>query len=287
MGRKGQSITLSVSESEKRALEKLALKLGMRWGDRPNISRLIVAIAHQELRLHPHPPWNHEEIAAIRQAIRILSDAGYTNDTLILARLLLESSHLMDPLRTEIEKLLAQPPIPWRLELQDYIQRQIPFQLAYCDAAERAWTFTIRHARFQVREYRQYLECWCEETDGSRDLPELQHNRCLRLDRIPDAALHSVRGNWQPGLDQIPVELHLSGGLSYAYEARVEDVSSDRLSEFPKIRRVVRRVSNTFWLLREVLSYGDECVIVSPVSLQERLRQKVRSLLDQYANRLP
>ena len=41
MSRKGQSITLSVSERDKAALEAIALEFGMMWGDDPNISKLI------------------------------------------------------------------------------------------------------------------------------------------------------------------------------------------------------------------------------------------------------
>jgi hypothetical protein len=36
MSRIGQSITLSVSEKEKQALEILASEFGLFWGDKPN-----------------------------------------------------------------------------------------------------------------------------------------------------------------------------------------------------------------------------------------------------------
>jgi hypothetical protein len=49
MSRKGQSITLSVSERDKTQLEAIALQFGMKWGDDPNISKLIKAIAQHEL----------------------------------------------------------------------------------------------------------------------------------------------------------------------------------------------------------------------------------------------
>lgn len=52
MSRKGQSITLSISERDKAALEKLAREFGMTWGDRPNISKLVEAIARARITDH-------------------------------------------------------------------------------------------------------------------------------------------------------------------------------------------------------------------------------------------
>ena len=39
---------------------------------------------------------------------------------------------------------------------------------------------------------REYLECWCEEPKGNQDLPELSHDWCLRLDRIPKAITTAI-----------------------------------------------------------------------------------------------
>ncbi|KAM3107283.1 hypothetical protein [Phormidesmis sp. 146-33] len=49
MSRKGESITLSVTAIQKEALEALALQLGYTFGDRPNISKLVGAIADGDL----------------------------------------------------------------------------------------------------------------------------------------------------------------------------------------------------------------------------------------------
>ncbi|MBO1047505.1 MAG: WYL domain-containing protein [Dolichospermum sp. DEX182a] len=61
MSRKGQSITLSVSERDKAELEAIpterfaiALEFGMMWGEDPNISKLIKAIAQHELISNNH-----------------------------------------------------------------------------------------------------------------------------------------------------------------------------------------------------------------------------------------
>jgi hypothetical protein len=283
MSRKGHSITLSIHERDKAQLEQMAIAQGMLWGDRPNISRLVEAIARGELLIGRNNDWSEARIRALHQAIGALIDAGHPDVAQSVAQLLVERSELSIPLRAELERFLATSLVPWRVTIGQYIQRQQPFRLTYQDAAERLWNFTIYYARIVPYERRQYLECWCEETEGSRDLPELQHNRTLRLDRISDAALTPVPGNWRSHLDTIDVELHLLNGLAFAYEAKTADSQNDWLEDCtPPVRRVIRRVSNLFWFYRDVLRYGEDCLIVSPASVQERFKQKLQALYDLY-----
>lgn len=281
MGRRGQSITLSISDRDKAQLEQIAREQGMLWGDRPNISRLVEAIARRELLIGRNNDWSEEQIRALQQAIWSLVDTGQTEQAQIIANLLLERSELSIPLRNEIEGFLNTPLIPWRLKIDQYIRRQTPFQLTYRDAADRPCSFTIRHAKIQLRERRQYLECWCEETEGNQDLPELQHNWSLRLDRIPEAALQTVQGQWRGNLDTIDVEMHILAGLAFAYQARPEDIVNEWMPDRPH-RKVIRRVSSSFWFFREILPYGEECVIVAPESVRDRLKQKLLSVCQSY-----
>lgn len=283
MGRRGQSITLSISDRDKAQLEQIATEQGMLWGDRPNISRLVEAIARRELLIGRNNDWSETRIRTLHQSIQALIDAGHPESAQIVAQLLAERSELPIPLRSEIERLLETPLAPWRLEIDQYIRRQMPFRLTYRDAVDRPWSFTIRHACITTYERRQYLECWCEETDGNQDLPELQHNWTLRLDRIPDAALGSVRSQWRPALDYLEVEMHLLKGLAFAYEAKTTDISNEWLSDRnPPVRHIVRRVSSTFWFFREVFRYGEDCIIISPEPIRERFKQKLHALCEVY-----
>lgn len=282
MSRKGQSITLSISDQDKAQLEAIALELGMKWGGRANISKLVEAIARRQLLIAPNNDWTESRIKALDRAIDALTDAGNILAAQAIASLLLERSELPIPLRSKIEGFLGNPPPAWRLEIERYIRRQQPFELSYQDAAGRLWSFTVRYAKITTHEERKYLDCWCEETEGNQDVPELVHNWSLRLERIPEAGVVPIKGEWQSSLEQLEVEMHLLGGLAFAYQAKPEDVTDEWLADRERVRRVVRQVSSTFWFTREVLRYAPDCVVVSPQSVRDLLRQKLRSLSTQY-----
>jgi hypothetical protein len=282
MSRKGQSITLSISERDKAELETLALEFGMKWGEKPNISRLVEAIARRELLLGNNNDWWESRIRALDRAMRGLIDIGQNEQAQEIAKLLLERSELSIPLRTQIEDFLGNPSPAWRLQVDRYIQRQQPFQLSYQDASHRVWNFTARHARITNHEKRQYLDCWCEETEGNQDIEELQHNWCLRLDRIQDAAVVEIAGEWRSHLAEIEVEIHLFGGLAFAYQAKPEDTLTEWIPERQRVKKVIRKVSSTFWFIREIMQYTPDCVVVSPENVRDRIKQKLLTLCDLY-----
>jgi hypothetical protein len=280
VSRKGQSITLSVQERDKDQLKAIAAEFGMTWGNEANISQLIKAIARGTLRVAANHDWSVERINTLNQVRNLLIDAGHINAALAIAHLLLERGELSIPLKQEIQQFVEQPTLPWRLQIERYIKQQQPFKLSYQDAAERIWNFTIRHAVIVHHEDRQYLDCWCEETEGNQDLPELTHNWSLRLDRIPvETRVIPVKGQWQPSLSQILVEIHLLKGLAFAYRTKTGvDEVNEWHPDLPQVRQVVRRVTSAFWFFREVLRYGEECKIIGPEAVRDRFRQKVQAL---------
>ena len=52
MSRKGETITLSLDASDKAALMQIAAAFGCHWGDKPNISELVKAIAQGRLKVY-------------------------------------------------------------------------------------------------------------------------------------------------------------------------------------------------------------------------------------------
>ncbi|MBD2293097.1 WYL domain-containing protein [Anabaena sphaerica FACHB-251] len=283
MSRKGQSITLSVSERDKAELEAIALEFGMMWGeDNPNISKLIKAIAKRELIVGKNHDWQDFRIRALHRCIGALTDIGQNEQAEIIANLLLERSELSVLLRKEIEGFLNHSRPSWRLQIDHYILREQPFQLSYQDAAERVFNFTVRYAKITPHEKRQYLDCWCEETEGNLDIPELQHNWCFRLDNINEASVMNITRKWLNNLDQIDVEMHLYKGLAFAYQTKAEDKTVEWLPDQPQVKRVIRRVSNTFWFIREIMQYSSDCIVVSPENVRSLIKKKLIEQCQRY-----
>lgn len=283
MTRKGRALTLSISDHEKAQLEQLALNFDQTWGDNPNVSKLVKAIAKGELRIAANHDWSRDLISALNLARTQLIDDGKLSEALIIANLMLERSELSQPLRQEVQDFVNKPSVPWRLDIEQCIRRQRPFRLTYQDAAGRIWNFTVRHAKILPYEDRQYLDCWCDETEGNTDIPELIHNWCLRLDRIPEEAVISpADGHWQPELAHVDVEIHLLNGLAFAYRSKQNfDITNEWKADL-QVRRVVRRIHHTFWFFREVLPYGADCAVISPEHIRYRLSQEIANMLKHY-----
>jgi len=283
MTRKKRSITLSIEEHEKVQLEALALEFDQTWGDNPNVSKLVKAIAQGKLRLAANHDWSRDRINMLNRILGWLKDDGQLDAALELAHILLERSELNLPLRHEIQAWVDQPSAPWRVDIDRCIRLQRPFRLTYQDAADRLWNFTVRHAVIERHEDRQYLDCWCDETEGNQDIAALKHNWSLRLDRIPEEAMISrADGHWQPELSSVEVEFHLLRGLAFGYHAKTDADTAIEWLPDEQIKRVVRRITNTFWFFREVRRYGADCVVIGPKAVSDRFAQDAIAMARHY-----
>jgi hypothetical protein len=74
LSRKQESITLSLSWEHKAELEQKALEFGCLWGDRPNISSLLKAIADGEILLSKSGKPDKKERKMIKDAIAKLTE---------------------------------------------------------------------------------------------------------------------------------------------------------------------------------------------------------------------
>ena len=285
MSRKGESITLSIKERDKANLEAIAIELGMTWGDRPNISKLVEAIASKQVQISKNNDCASDRLESLSRTFSLLVDYGELEKAQIIAHLLLERSELNNPLRREIERFLDKPPEIWRHTIERYIKQQQPFRLQYLDAAERHHQFSIYCAKVTPHDKRLYLDCWCEESVSNDDVVILKHNRCLRLDRIPaEVAITSIQGKWRSQLDQTLVTFNLSGNLAFAYQSREEDIDNIWLDSDPPMRQVIRKITSTFWFYREIMPYAENCKIIEPDDVREKFKEKVRSLYLKYSD---
>lgn len=280
MSRKKETITLSIPSGTKEQLEEIARKLGIFWGKSPSVSGLLVAIAQQEFEVGEPFTLNSPQVAALQQAIGLLKDSGFIEQAQTISSLLLERGKLELPMRQSLLQQVSQPTEAWRILADQFRQNQQPFHLLYANPQVGDLSFTVRYAEIAFEEKRFYLNIWCDETEdiANTDFPELIHNRCLRLDRIKGVV--PINGQWRhEGLDSLKVYLHFYKGLIKAYEPKPNDISNEVIGE---VRQVVRNVSNPFWLVREMLRYGDECEIVSPENVRSLLQQKILTLCQLY-----
>jgi predicted DNA-binding transcriptional regulator YafY len=280
MSRKKETITLSIPSGTKEQLEEIARRLGIFWGKSPSVSGLLVAIAQQEFEVGEPFALNPTQVAALQQAIGLLKDSGCVEQAQIISSLVLERGKLEPPMRQSLLQQVSQPSEAWRILVDQLRGNQQPFHLLYGNAQGEDLSFTVRFAEISFEEKRFYLNIWCDETDDIKnpDFPELIHNRCLRLDKIKGVV--PINGQWRhEGLDFLKVHLHFYRGMVKAYESKPDDIDNKVIED---VRQVVRRVSNPFWLIREVLRYGEDCVVVSPDSVRSLVKEKLKTLCQHY-----
>lgn len=288
MGRKKDTLTLSVPSGSKAKLDALADRLGFYWGKTPSPSALIAAIAAEELALGAPFQFNETQVAALRNASRLLVDAGHIAEAQIVTSLLLDRADLPQPLRNALLQEVGELFQGWRLVVDRYIANREPFRVLYASARGTAREYLVRFAEVSFYERRFFLDVWCEgagEGDRPADpYPELAHNRTLRFDRI-QAIVPAPELTWRDrGLDVIQVQLHFLNALAHAYEPRPQDMHDQWLTiaEHPPIRQVIRRVAHPFWVKREVLRYGKDCLAIAPLSFRQQVVQELQAMCDRY-----
>jgi predicted DNA-binding transcriptional regulator YafY len=282
MSRKGESITLSLSERDRTKLVELATELGFKWGDKPNISKLLKAIAQREIQISYNNDWSLTRIEALNNSRKVLVDLGKITEAIAIAEILRDRSETTIPLKQEIESFLHTPLPPWRQKIDELIKQQKPFRLSYSDAADRVSNFTVVFAQVKPIEKRLYLVCQCLESERNQDVPGLQNNWFLRLDRIQDASVTPIREKWLKDIAKIPVEFHLFERLAHGYERKPDDLEVSDLAPEPPTKKVIRNISSSFWFIREILSYGANCEVVAPESVRQKIKSEIESMWSKY-----
>ncbi|NJN61045.1 MAG: WYL domain-containing protein [Coleofasciculaceae cyanobacterium RL_1_1] len=289
MTRKGQAITLSLGIQDKQSLEELARKFGQVWGDKPNISKLVQAIAQRDLAIEPNFKWQPAEQEALNNARKVLADLGQTDIALKIADLLLnrgEVEHL--GIHGELKAFIQAQSVPWRIKVTELIERKQPFRLSkYVDAIGQVWTFDVHYAELVRHEGREYLDCWCPSSEGNQDVLPLQHNWCFRLDRYQGSAIRPLPkpARWRGDFDRIDVEFHCYGRLAHSYSESKHDVNDRR--EYcdwvdDNTYRVVRSIYNTYWLNRELRMHGENCEIIAPTVVRSHFYKALQTMFQRY-----
>jgi hypothetical protein len=279
MARKKETLTLSVPPGTKEKLDAIADRLGITWGTKPSPSGLVTKIAEQEFEVALPFALSTIQVQSLHQAVRDLVDTGHIEEAKNVLTLLIDRGNLEAPLRQDLMAQVSQPMEGWRIQVNQFIANKQSFHVVYRNSQTTFLEFTARYAEVIFYEKGYQLQIWCDETNDSKDLNALKHNRCLRFDRIQ--ALLPIDGKWRGSLDSIEVTFHLTGWLRKAYEPKLDDVDDQTLD---KIRQITRRVVNPFWFFREIIRYVEDCEIISPPEIREQFRQKVQALSDRYTD---
>lgn len=241
---------------------------------KPNLSGLLSKIADGELKLGGVE--NRQLIDPLERAVKLLCDNGLQQEAQRLGQYLLDYD-LSGEQRANILAQIYNSQDGWRQQIDKFIADKSTFMIIYSDGQGQRQEFTVEYAQVDFIEKRFYLNCWVREV-GSNDFPELAHNRCLRFDRV--AGLRSMSGKWRTeGLGMIKVSLKFQKGMVKSYEPRVND-TDDRTEG--SCRFVCRMTNNPFWLIREVLRYGDSCELLEPEVLRDRVKEQLIANLALY-----
>ncbi|NJK69240.1 MAG: WYL domain-containing protein [Microcoleus sp. CSU_2_2] len=277
MSRKKEALTLSVPPETKEQLEAIALRLGIFWGKSPSVSGLLVAIAQQQVAVGEPFTLTEVQVQSLSEAAKFLNDSGKIEAAQIVLALLLDKGNLEPLFRQQLLEQVNQTAEAWRIRVNQLIDNHQPFRLFYQSKKDKLSEFTARSAKIRLYDKRLYLEIWCEDSEP-KEIPELSHNRCLRLDKIVN--LLPASENWRESIDYLEIHLHFFKGLAHKYEFKPdEDVANEMVGD---VRHVVKRVSSIFWLFRDVLRYGKDCVIVSPDNVRDRFQQELFALCRLY-----
>jgi predicted DNA-binding transcriptional regulator YafY len=261
-------------------LEQLALALGYLWGDGPNVRALMQAIAQRQQSVGNAVVFTSAQQQALAWAAIAAWKKGAWTEAMALGNLF-ESlpgidRQIADSVAARLEPLKQK----WVCKVFEAIEQKQSFKLAYQDAADRPFQFSVCGAQFVPHDRRTYLDCWCLETEGNMDIPQLQHNWCLRLDRITDAEIIPIKKKWRSYLDTAEIEMVISSGLAHAYEPRPEDTLIEWVEGDQK--RVKRFITNSFWFIREILPYGKDCQVIGPPEIRDRIRTQLVEAAWQY-----
>lgn len=166
--------------------------------------------------------------------------------------------------------------------LSDRLQDNRQFQIWYRDGQGNPKQHLVRYAEPVIRERRYYLDVLVAEPAEDPEDPAIQHNRCLRLDRILQIG-EALEAEQEDRLERLFVSMVFTGKLARVYEPRAREEFSynEDGSLFVK-----RPVTSLFWLKREILSYGSDCIVLSPDSAREAIASEVRAMAEMYKREL-
>jgi hypothetical protein len=285
MQRHQTSITLSVPPDTKERLTQLAQTLGILWGAKPSPSKLVAAIAEGKVSVGAAVRPDAEQLDALVAAVRLLLAQGEMNKAQALIRMTTARGGLPEEVLNLLFLELAQVALAWRASIEQAISRREPILVTYGGSKPEPSSYVARYAEFRSRMGQWYVDIRTGDGVGdSMEIPGLEENRCLRLDRVQKVAPAFHPSGWaDEGLATVVADLRCFEDSAKYYKRHPDDLPDETVyDEAAGTRRVRRKVSNSWWFARDIVVLGPDVVVEGPPALVEKVRERLRGALRRY-----
>jgi predicted DNA-binding transcriptional regulator YafY len=278
------TLTLSVPRGTKEKLAAIAERLGLRWGEQPSPSKLVAAVAEGTVPVGAPVGLSEAQSRALLEALKALHDTGHVPEARELAPLLASLGRLGPEQRMAVYAELSRSELPFRGVIEEAIARRTPIVFQYLGLKGTPSQYLARHVKLTIRERRWYVDIYTEDKP-SNDIEALSHNRCLRLDKVISAVPVLHAEPWVPELSGVEAHMRFYGDDARYYERHEDDLHVGDMTECPEgaEREVRRRVSFTWWFVRDILRHGGACKVEGPPALVDAVAGHLRRAAARYA----
>jgi hypothetical protein len=166
------------------------------------------------------------------------------------------------------------------VKINDWILRQTAFTVRVEDRGSIT-NHDVICAKMSVDGDGKYLLLAHTHKTNPTEIAQLKHNHEIELAKIVDAG--AIHRPWSPSVPTIQVIFWISSDLQPGYEMNPDDISMAVGTQDNRSGHVViREVMTTKMLLSELLSYGNNCYLISPTVVRRRLIVEVEKILSNY-----
>jgi hypothetical protein len=167
------------------------------------------------------------------------------------------------------------------VKINDWILRQISFTVRV-EERGNITNYDVLCAKVSVNSDGKYVLLAYTHKTNPAEIAKLKNNHEIELDKIVDAG--EIHRPWSSSMPTIQVKFWISSDLQPSYEPRPNDISMSIDTQDNRSGNVViREIMTTHMLLSELLSYGNNCYLISPSVVRRRLIAEVEKILSSYS----
>jgi hypothetical protein len=167
------------------------------------------------------------------------------------------------------------------VKINDWILHQTAFTVRVEDRGNIT-NHDVICAKMSVDANGKYLLIAHTHKTNPTEIARLKNNHEIELEKIIEAG--AIHRPWSPSVPTIQVTFWISSDLQPGYEMNPDDISIAVGTQDNRSGNVViREVMTTRMLLSELLSYGNNCYLISPSVVRRRSIAEVEKILSSYS----